>query len=232
MGGIIIIFWEILISIVPIVGLIIWFKYKKYPFSLLAICASFFTGLVTVFVAFLFHNNFEYLGHFIPADSRWVNFYKNFIQFSFSEEISRFILLLIFYLIYSRIRRNENSMQNEGWFCAVGIIAGFGFAVLESTVIDISYANFTWMRIFTAAPLHAACGCRVAFSVANLKKYPAQSIFRFFSAVAIHGLYNILIIRNHLPSQIAAILIALFSFASSMLLINRRMGELEEGASG
>ena len=221
MVGIILIFWELLISIVPLIGVIIWFKYKKYSFSMYMICASFFTGLVTVFAAFLFHKNFEYLGSLIPAAGRWENIYKNFIQISFSEEISRFILLVIFYLVLNRIKRNENFMPNDAWFCATGLISGFGFAVLEGTVIGISYSNFTWMRIFTAAPLHAACGCRVAFSASNLRKYPAQSIFRFLSAVAIHGLYNILIARNHLPSQLAAILIAITSLASSVLLIKK-----------
>ena len=214
-------FLEIFISAIPLIGVVVWFKFKKYSFSLLMICTSFFTGLVTVFAAFLLYKNFEYLSHFIPVGSRWAVFYYFFVQISFSEEISRFILLVIFYLILNRIKRNENRVPNEGWFCAAGLISGFGFAVLEGTVIGISYSNFTWMRIFTAVPLHAACGSRVAFSAANLRKHPVQSIFRFFSAVAIHGLYDNLIISDLLPFQIAAILIALSSFASSVLLIKK-----------
>ena len=221
MSGISFLSLVILISSIPVIAVIIWFKLKRYSFSTFIISASFFSGLISFFTAIFIHIFFDYAGSFISS-GRWVVFYKHFIQIAFSEEFSRLLLLVIFYFVINKIKKKN---YNEAWFCAVGLFSGLGFAVLESAVIGISYSNFTWMRVFTAAPLHGACGCRVAVSAAKFKNHKAQSIFRFFSAVAIHGIYNFLIARDHhLPSQIAAVLIVFSSLVSSIMTINRGMG--------
>jgi len=106
---------------------------------------------------------------------------------------------------------------------AAGLIAGLGFAIIESAVYGASNPGNALLRTFTAAPLHGACGYRVGSSVAMFEERPLQAVFRFLSAVVIHGLYNfMLIIPGFVPSM-GAILIALSALTTSVLAIRAGM---------
>jgi hypothetical protein len=75
-----------------------------------------------------------------------------------------------------------------------------------------------FIRAFTAAPLHGACGARVGFAAAELRDSPFPALSRFLSAVAIHGMYNFMILLRGAP-LILAILVAFSALASSILFI-------------
>jgi RsiW-degrading membrane proteinase PrsW (M82 family) len=103
---------------------------------------------------------------------------------------------------------------------ATGMIAGFGFSILESAVYAASASDpgIILLRAVTAAPLHGACGSRVGMCAITFRSNLFQSIMRLLTAVAIHGIYNFMILLPGLPS-VAAILISLSAFASSVLII-------------
>ena len=220
----------VFVSSLPAIAVLIWFKCARYPLPMPVYALSLFAGLVSFFIAVLIQSNFETLGgFFISASStgakRWVIVYKYFVQIAFSEELSRLILLIIVFLIIKQTRWFKSSINNTIWVRVSGLVAGFGFAVLESAVIGISStgAAVPILRLFSAAPLHGACGFRVASSITRFKEKPIKNISRFFSAVIIHGAYNLLISRYHLPSQVIAILIAIFTLVSSVVIIFNEM---------
>ena len=123
------------------------------------------------------------------------------------EEASR-IIALFFLSRASKSRRN-----NITFGAAIGLIAGLGFAVIESAFYGIANISITLFRIFTAAPLHAACGIRAGTAVFAAPQHPAKAFFLFISSVFIHGAYNLMIVNPAIPSFLAipAALIAFFA---------------------
>jgi hypothetical protein len=71
--------------------------------------------------------------------------------------------------------------------------------------------------------LHGACGFRVGSSAVMFREKPVQAVFRFLSAVIIHGIYNFMLIIPSIFPTIAAILIVLFALATSILAIRNGM---------
>jgi RsiW-degrading membrane proteinase PrsW (M82 family) len=113
---------------------------------------------------------------------------------------------------------------------ASGLIAGLGFAILESAVYGAVNPVNPLLRIFTAAPLHGACGFHVGTAAIMFKDRPIQASFRFLSAVLIHGLYDFMLIIPGVFPSIAAVLIALTTLASSVVVIRNGMKGESSGA--
>ena len=200
----------IVVSSLPIIAVFIWFRAAKYrlpliqfSFALLAGAAAFFPALVMQSV----------LSVTSVTHGRMALFYEYFVRVAFTEELSRLILLFIFFWINSRINPDESlskpltfNMVKKG--TAVGLIAGLGFSILESARYAASdmALSIVLLRFFTAA-LHGACGSRIGAAVALFPKNPAQALLRIVTAVTIHGIYNFMVTIPGIPS-IAAILIA------------------------
>jgi RsiW-degrading membrane proteinase PrsW (M82 family) len=218
------------ISSIPAIAVFIWFRLARYPFSLPRFSFSLLAGAVSFFPA-LFLQSILIAGNKVfYAAGKWGFIAEIFVRIAFTEEFSRLIALII--LLFS-IRRFSSARRNDSGLsvnisagtmaCASGLVAGLGFAILESAVYGASNPGNALLRTFTAAPLHGACGFRAGSSVAMFSERPIQAVFRFLSAVVIHGIYNfMLIIPGFFPS-IAAILIALSAFASSVLTIRNGM---------
>ncbi|MDR2923956.1 MAG: PrsW family intramembrane metalloprotease, partial [Treponema sp.] len=154
-----------------------------------------------------------------------------FIRVALTEELSRLLMLFIFFWISSRflpgsavyrdVAQDVGSAQPLSYSIvkqgtAAGLVAGLGFAILENVIYGAMDTGVLLLRVFTAAPLHSACGSRAGAAAVLFRSHPIQAILRFLTAVAIHGIYNFMIIMPGFPS-IAAVLIALSAFASSIL---------------
>jgi RsiW-degrading membrane proteinase PrsW (M82 family) len=105
----------------------------------------------------------------------------------------------------------------------MGLIAGLGFAVIETAMYGVGDFRITLVRAVTAAPLHGACGARIGMAVSHLRDAPGLALVRFLYAVGIHGMYNFMIISPGIP-LVFPILIAFTAFLSSIQLI-RYSGE-------
>ncbi len=133
-------------------------------------------------------------------------------------------MLFIFFFIVLRFKPNTASSQSSDFNItkqgtAIGLVAGLGFAILESatyTASDMSVI-FVLLRILTAA-LHGACSSRVGSAVVMFRKKPIQALMHFFTAVAIHGVYDLMVRIPGLPS-IMAILIAFSAITTTILSI-------------
>jgi RsiW-degrading membrane proteinase PrsW (M82 family) len=229
MSGVEVLIILLFISSIPVIAVFIWFRLAKYQFSINKFLFALLAGAVAVFPALILQRIL--LALTVPTGGKLALFFDYFIRIAFTEEFSRLIILLILFFAIHRLssrQAEQTSAEPENTELnamggAIGLIAGLGFAILESAVIGASNPDITLMRTFSAAPLHGACGFRVGSSIMLFRESPVQAFFRFLSAVAIHGIYNFMLtIPGFLPS-IAAILIALFALISAVLAIHNSM---------
>ena len=220
MSGSLVLLVIILISAIPVIAVYIWFRFAKYQFSLIWFLFALLAGAAAFFPALFLQN---LLNISISAGGRLNLFYQFFIRIAATEEVSRLLMLSVFFFMSGRITK-EIAGQFPSWDTirrgtAGGLVAGLGFAILESAryaANDMSI-NITLLRIFTAA-LHAACGSRVGSAAVMFRSNPFQAFMRLLTAIAIHGIYNFMAALPGFPS-LMAILIAVSAVASSILTI-------------
>ncbi|MDR3019293.1 MAG: PrsW family intramembrane metalloprotease [Treponema sp.] len=215
-------------SSLPVIAVLIWFRLAKYQFSISRFFLALLAGAAAFFPALLLQDLFTI--NFLIT-SQLALFFQYFIRIAFTEEFSRLLMLFIFFLIDRRFNETSNARLNSqahsgqsiSWNAvkkgtATGLIAGLGFALLENSVYGARDASVLLLRVFTATPLHAACGSRVGAAAVMFRTNPLQALFRFFSAVAIHGIYNLMVTRPGFPS-IIAILIAISALITAIMAI-------------
>jgi len=231
MSGVGVLVILLLISSIPAIAVFIWFRLAHYPFSLPRFSFALLTGAASFFPA-LFLQNFLAAGSkMVHITDKWRLIVEIFIRIALTEELSRFIMLIILFLVIRRlsiIKQIEEPapgtvISDLSMASTTGLVAGFGFAIIESAVFGVSNPHNILLRIFTSAPLHGACGFRVGSAIAMSRKSPIQAFFRFFSAVAIHGAYNFMLEIPGLFPSIFAVLIALFALTSCILTIHTDM---------
>jgi RsiW-degrading membrane proteinase PrsW (M82 family) len=235
----------ILSSSLPALVVYFWFRVTRYPISLTNFLMILLTGAAAVFPALLFQN-------FFPRDfniaGRVGLLAQIFLPIAFTEELSRLVVLFVYFAIARKISFNPPSKDDihSGsagetvlpavparaeihtgygtvvYGSAVGLIAGFGFAILEGALSGAVHSDVIFLRLFTAAPIHGACGARIGSGAILFRAHPGQGLLRFFTAVVIHGIYNSMIIIPGFAS-IAALLIAVFSLASAIFSIHGGM---------
>jgi RsiW-degrading membrane proteinase PrsW (M82 family) len=208
----------ILISSIPVIAVYVWFRTAKYQFSLARFLFALLAG-AAAFIPALFLQ--EYLALLQPT-GRMALFYHFFVRIALTEELSRLLMLFIFFWISGLVRPDQDSGSPLSYNTvkkgtATGLVAGLGFAILESVVYAASNSGVLFLRIFTAA-LHGACGSRIGAAAVMFRTNPVQAIFRVFTAIAIHGVYNFMVSMSGLPS-IAAILVAISALITSILAI-------------
>ncbi|MDR0444167.1 MAG: PrsW family intramembrane metalloprotease [Treponema sp.] len=225
MSGSWVLFLLIFTSSIPVLAVYIWFRLAKYQFPLIRFLFALLAGAAAFFPALMLQNLLDFP---ISSGGRLALFFYVFVRVAFTEELSRLLMLIILFRTNSRIISEDNtgsevpdrtlSFNDVKRGTAAGLVAGLGFAVLESAVIGASNAGILMLRAVTAAPLHAACGSRVGAAAVMFRTNPLQAIFRLLAATAIHGIYNFMVARPGIPS-IAAVLIALSALASSIMTI-------------
>jgi len=217
----------LLISSIPAIAVFIWFRFARYPFSLPRFSFSLLAGAASFFPALFLQNMLVSERWSFSPTGRWGLVAEIFVRIAFTEELSRLIVLIILFFVIRRLSAVEQPYSNPvsagTMASAAGLIAGLGFAILESAVYGAANPGNALLRIFTAAPLHGACGFRVGSAIAMFRERRVQAISRFLSAVAIHGIYNFMLHIPGLFSSIAAVLIALSALASSVLAIRNGM---------
>ena len=219
MSGLWVLILLICISSIPAAAAYIWFRLARYPFTLYWFLLALLAGATAVFPALFLQTIFPAT---IIAAGRTGLFIEIFIRIALTEELSRLLLLFIlFWLIGRREQRSAGTAISCGAVqqgTAAGLVAGFGFAIIEGAIYGAADTGVLLLRVFTAAPLHGACGSRVGAAAAMFRSNPYLALFRFLAAAAIHGVYNFMIVMPGFPS-IAAVLIALSALFSSILSI-------------
>jgi len=210
--GIIILLLIIFAAALPAIIIFFWFRKKKPEITLPWFLVSLAAGIISLLVAAFVQNIFQSFVKEIQ-NGFWPVFFGIFIRIALVEETSRFLTL------YPVIKTGMRSGKIDGSFAAsLGLAAGLGFALIESASYGMANINITLLRIFTAAPLHGACGIRAGTAIFIARKSPIKAAFYFITTVLIHGAYNLMIISPALPS-VLAVLIALSAFFGSLHLL-------------
>ena len=209
----------ILISSLPVIAVYIWFRIAKYQFSLVRFLFALLAGASAFFPALILQ---RLLAISLPS-GRAALFYDFFVRIAFTEEISRLLMLFIFFLITGIGKPTGRHGQPLSYNTvkkgtAIGLVVGLGFALLESAVYGASDTGVLLIRAVTAAPLHGACGSRIGAAAVMFRTNPVQAVFRVLTAVAIHGVYDLMVILPGFPA-IAAVLIAISALISAILTI-------------
>jgi RsiW-degrading membrane proteinase PrsW (M82 family) len=240
MTGVVLLLVLIAISSIPVFAVYFWFRIAKYEFTIRWFLFVLLAGATAFLPAILL----QYLLNFSVSSGsgRLELFYQVFVRIAFTEELSRLLLLIVFFKVISRFipdpivgqvqadtaPEEDNyapeSKKTTSWNtvkkgAATGLVAGLGFALLESAVIGASNTGVLLLRAVTAAPLHAACGARVGMAAVSYRTNPFQAVMRLLTATAIHGIYNFMIVVPGFPS-IAAVLIVILTLASSIATIS------------
>lgn len=227
----------ILISSLPVIAVYIWFRAAKYPFSLIQFLLALLAGAATLFPALVLQDLLDFT---FLAGGRLVLFYQFFIRIALTEELSRLLVLLIFFWINRRVTKDRSiNVQDKSLTdhapsfltikkaTATGLVAGFGFALLETARYAASSMDISvlLLRLFTAA-VHGACGARIGAAAVLLRANPMQALLRILTATAIHGIYNLMVTLPGI-SSIAAILIAVSALSATVMTIRGRWSENE-----
>jgi len=216
----------ILISAVPAVAVFLWFRLARYPFSPRMFLVSLFVGATSVFVALFLQNFITGIGILPPLTDRASLFAEIFIRIAFTEELARLLLLVPLFLVFLRFKPEQVSpggVSVETMAKASGLVAGVGFGLLESAVYGAADPVNAILRTLITAPVHAACGSRVGSSIVIFRVRPALAVLKFLSAVAIHGIFNLLVVTPARFALWVAIFVAFFALATSVQAISRGM---------
>jgi RsiW-degrading membrane proteinase PrsW (M82 family) len=218
MDGILALLLLILISALPVLPLLLWIRRCHFPIRLSWFLLAFLAGAFSLGLAAL-------IQMFIPwSDSATLgNLIGNiFFRIALTEEISRFLALLALFGIGRRFHaKAEDSVDTipaRSFGALTGLIAGLGFAIIETAVYGSANFRIALIRAITAAPLHGACGSRVGLTAVGLKTEPVRAVLNFLSAATLHGMYNFMILNPSLPA-VFPVLVAFSALGSSLLTI-------------
>lgn len=222
------------LSALPVFLALLWFRLACFPLSRLSCLGAILAGMAALFPALLLQRILPGMNaEFGEYSGRW-GLLVNIFRIAFTEELSRLPVLWVFFLLSGDLKKDEPLKSESAGAgplgahnaaargAAVGLLAGLGFAMVESAAYGAADFRVTLPRAFTAAPLHGACGARIGPGLLFLKERPLFSVFRFLSVVIIHGIYNYMIAKPGVSSLLAA-LIALSALASSALEIRGGM---------
>jgi RsiW-degrading membrane proteinase PrsW (M82 family) len=219
----------LLTSSIPVIAVFLWFRLARYPFSPVRFSAALLAGAGSFFPALLFQNLLADINSAFWISGKWGPVANIFIRIALTEELRRLMVLAALFFAVSRFSRRKEPAEDAADVPAVtlagaaGLIAGLGFAILESAVYGASYPGNTLLRAFTTAPLHGACGFRVGTSIEIWRKNPIRAVLRFLTAVVIHGVYNFMLQTDVARFRIVAILIALSALAAAAAAIRSGM---------
>jgi RsiW-degrading membrane proteinase PrsW (M82 family) len=204
----------ILIAAFPVLLVYIWFRVRRFPLSLPWFILSLLAGALSLGIAALMQGFFPQFNN----AALWVLLVKIFVQIALLEEAGRFAALAILFNLGRRFEKREEP-YTPAFGAATGLLAGLGFAVIETASYGVTNAGIALIRAFTSAPLHGACGSRVGSAALALGRRPLRALLWFFSAVAIHGMYNFLLVSPGAPAALP-ILIALAALFSSIRVVS------------
>lgn len=202
MNGIWALLLLLLTATLPAIIVFFWLKSRNSPITLPWFLISFLAGIISFIVAATIQTFFVQY----KTGTLWPVIFNIFVRIALLEEASRIIVLV------PLLKAGKNRWTNIAFGAAIGLITGLGFAAIENAYYGMADINITLLRLFTAAPLHAACGIRAGTAVFIAPQHPVKAFFLFISSVFIHGAYNLTIVSPAIPSFLA-ILIALITLS-------------------
>ena len=208
----------LLVSGLPVVAAV-WYFRAKHAVAMRVFAASMLAGLAAVLLA---AGAQTVAASFTPqpnlqAGATWVILYTIFIEIAFTEEMARFLTMLLFVRLLNKVIEKD-PYNKPALVKTFGMVSGFSFAVIETIFFTMTNIDSGLIRVISAAPLHGACGIRAARAILDGKRSPGLSALSILFAVALHGIYNSLMQRGGLFTYlgVALAITALISGAQSI----------------
>ena len=189
----------LLMALAPIFIIIFYIylkdKYEKEPKRLLII--SFLLGaIVSIIITTLLYSVFNTLVPLQDKLSVWEQFKQAFFVVGFSEELSKFLIVLLF-----AQQRKEFNEPFDGIVYAV--MVSMGFAATENVMYVMQSGHATALaRAFTAVPAHATFGILMGYFMGKAKFAPNKlylNLLGLLSAILFHGAYDFFLFINFIP---------------------------------
>jgi len=212
----------ILLAGIPVLLAYLWLARRRPYFVPLRFALALPLGFLALALA-------SFLQYLIPRTSE-ASFLsllaRGFLVIALTEEAARYIAVRAYFLSAGRFRAFFGVPADPKEGVTAGLVVGLSFAMLETAAYAMADPGIALVRIFSAAPLHGACGIRVGFAAQWLGAAPARAVLRFFSAVAIHGVYNLV---GSLPVQpwFFSVPLALLAFGAALPALLGSAGEKE-----
>lgn len=189
----------IIMALAPIATIVayIYFKdkYEKEPTKLLVV--SFLLGaILSVIITTIFYIFFN---SFLPLEDKlsvWEQFKQAFFVVGFSEELSKYLIVLLF-----AQRHKEFNEPFDGIVYAV--MVSMGFAATENIMYVLQHgASTALLRAFTAVPAHATFGILMGYFMGMAKFKPNKlflNLCGLLLAIVFHGAYDFFLFINFIP---------------------------------
>jgi RsiW-degrading membrane proteinase PrsW (M82 family) len=209
----------ILIAALPVLLLFLWYRLARCPINAGWFLIFLFGGASSMLLALLMQGLIPVLPGSATSSLGGLGsiIFNLFCRIAATEELSRFLVFMILFPL-ARIKGEDATLRGS----AAGLAAGLGFALMESASYGASDIGVALLRTVTSAPLHGACGARVGAAAAGLGGRPLPVVMRILSAVAIHGMYNFMILGSG-ALAIMAIIAAICALISSILSIRAQI---------
>lgn len=128
------------------------------------------------------------------SQNTWMTLFVAFFIVALNEELAKFLALLIY-----PFRRSFFNEPFDG--IVYSVMIGMGFATLENVLYAFKYSwEITVLRAFTAVPAHAVFAIIMGYYAGRAKyDYPNRNqllLKGFALAVAVHGVYDFLILQQ------------------------------------
>ena len=207
----------ILVAGLPVIPA--WFAFRLRKLDGRLFLLSLAAGLLSVPAAVFLQSFFP------PAGTgRGAVMFGVFIRIALAEELSRLLTLFPLRGFAGRpLPWGEIPLSGGGSPRDIGAMTGFaaglGFAAAESGFYSSSDISIALLRVFTAAPLHGACGARLGSAAACFPLRPIRALGLILGAVLLHGLYDFFILSPGIPS-VLSILIALSALGSTLVSLH------------
>ncbi|MDR2535940.1 MAG: PrsW family intramembrane metalloprotease [Treponema sp.] len=226
MTGLWVLLLLILIAALPVVPAYLWVKHQVASMSFLWFLLSLLTGVISLLLAGILQTIFFSLFPFflnyhqvLGEPNNGIQFFTTFIQIALTEEAGRLGSLGLFFRLGAYFKKiplpdQETSCIPVSFGAATGLIAGLGFGIIETASYGAANINIAVLRAFTATPLHGACGARVGMGIVMFRETPVRGLGRFLSAVAIHGMYNVMVVSPGIPQVFPILIVAVTLIAS------------------
>jgi RsiW-degrading membrane proteinase PrsW (M82 family) len=213
-----------LTAALPVLAAFGWFRARGFSLTPVWFFFSLLAGTLALFVAAVAQYFFPpvpvFPGRSGPGEILW----GIFLRIALTEEGGRLVMLILLFRLKRAVSPQDSGgavlLSPPALSAATGLLTGLGFALVENASYGAADAGITLVRLLTAAPLHGACGARVGLAAASFREAPVRSAFRFFTAVAIHGMYNFMLL-NPGVSPVFPVLLALSALAASVQVIHR-----------
>jgi RsiW-degrading membrane proteinase PrsW (M82 family) len=217
MNGLWILLLLIFTAALPVFLAFLWFRRLKL--TSLSFLLSLAAGILALLIAAVVQNFLPFPEGKGPDGGNMASvLFGVFIRVALIEEFGKYITLCL--LLRWTKNRGDPSFASGA---VAGLAAGLGFAAVESAFYGAADIGVAFLRVFAAAPLHGACGSRAGVAAELWGKSRVRGALSFFSALMIHGIYDLVIVSPGVPSFLA-VLIALAALGSSLAAIHRVTG--------